>query len=128
VSSLRIIPQAAKPALKQIESTAWNIVIIILGAPAAGIGLSFLNGELKQWSDLPKALDHGLFIGVMMAFAWLGMASPLAGRVRTLLGSIRTSADGSTLEQRVELPANSSATATINPTTQQITVKEEPKL
>lgn len=113
-----------KPVFKQVESTVSNMLLIFIVAPTAGIGLSFMNGEIRSWHDLPKAIDHGLFAGFMLAVGWLGMASPYSARVRTLLSSIRTS-DGS-LEQRVELPANSSATATINPVTQQITVKEAP--
>lgn len=118
------IPPSVKPVFKQIESTFWNMVIIMIGAPAAGIGLSFLNGEIHGWADLPKALDHGAFVGVMMAFAWLGMASPFSKKLRALLSSVRVSSDGSTLEQRVEIPADSTATATINPATQKITVTE----
>lgn len=115
------------PFIKQIESTVTNMVIILICAPAAGIGLSYLNGELHTFSDLPKALDHGLFVGVMMAIAWLGMASPFAGRFRTLVASVQTP-DGKSMVQVSETQPTpgTSTTTTMDPKAGTVTIKETP--
>lgn len=120
---------SAESLLPQIKSTVANILIILIGAPIAGIGLSWMNNELTGWSDVPKALDHGLFIGFCMSCAWLGMASPVSGRFRALISSIRT-ADGKQ-EMKVALSdepprPETTRTTTIDPKTQKVTIKEEP--
>lgn len=111
---------------QQIRSTFANVMIIIVLGPCAGIGLSYLNGELRTWTDFPKALDHGLFMSVMLAIGWLGMASPFSGRLRTLMSSIRTGNDGTTTEQKVSIVPEPGKTtrASLDPNTQRIEIVE----
>jgi hypothetical protein len=121
-----------KPVVKQIQSTLVNMMIILVGCPLAGVGLSFLNGELTKWSDIPRALDHGFFIAVCMTFAWLGMASPLASRLKTLINSIHSEdAQGvgtTSVSVSHEAVPGIKTTTTIEPKSDKVIVKEEPEL
>lgn len=72
---------------KQIESTFWNVVLIILVIAAGTISSAAMEGGVHGLDELSKAASHGLILGVCMAAGWLAMKSPLAGQVRTLLGT-----------------------------------------
>lgn len=114
--------------MKPIEGAAKNIVIILVVGCCLGIANSFLEGEIHAWRDYPRAADHAGVIAVGMAFAWIAMKSPWSGTFRTLVGSLfTTSPSGQVQEMKVEASIPTSAgpaTMTINPNTQQITVKE----
>ncbi len=78
--------------------------MIFVVVPCAVIGLQATTGEIHGWVDLGKAFDHGLVGGALTAIGWLGMRSPLAQRVHTLLGTEQvTKADGSTTTTKVEI-------------------------
>lgn len=112
---------------QQVQGVGKNLLMIAIISPCSALGLSLMNGELRSWADLPKAVNHAVFLALMLAIGWLGMASPYAARVRTLLSSIRTG-DGETLEQKIEMPPaepGKTVTATVDPVTQTITVKEQ---
>lgn len=113
--------------LAPIKNTLTNIMIIILIAPSLGVGMAWLNGELHMWEDIGKALYHGFFLAVCMAFAWVGMASPWAKQLRTLISSIRTEDGQATTETKVLLSADPQklATASVD-ATGKIRVEEKP--
>jgi hypothetical protein len=81
------------PLFIQIRSTIANVLIILIFAPALGVWLAFMGGEIHGWKDFPKALDHGLMLGAAMAFGWLLMKSPGGEYFRTLISSLRTTTD-----------------------------------
>jgi len=66
-----------------------------------------------------------------MTFAWIAMASPIGVRFRTLISSIRSNDEGLKEELNVQVAESSdpqrTVTATVDPKTQKITVKEEAK-
>lgn len=117
--------------IPQIKSTAINVCIILVIGPMAGIALTYANGELHTWKDLPKAIDHALFASVMLAFGWMAMASPLSKRFRMLASAVRTMPSGDVQEMRVSLDQPSggaqTTTATVDPDTQKITIEQAPK-
>lgn len=114
---------------KPIESNAKNLLIILVVGPALGVANAFFEGEIHTWTDFPKALNHGAIMSVSMSFAWIAMKSPWAGTFKTLVGSfMSTNASGEMQESKVEasLPEGAgAATMTINPSTQEVTVKEQ---
>lgn len=110
--------------MKQVESTLINCLIILVGAPLGSIALTWMNGELNGWADLPRCLDHAMFIGFMMTVAWLAMKSPLGLRARTLISSLHTDEQGGTTKAEAEIDALSAAT--IKADGQGIVVKQKP--
>ncbi len=122
--------QTQDKVLPQIKSTAANVIIILVIGPMAGCSLSYFNGELHTWTDIPKAIDHAMFASLLLAFGWIAMASPLGKRFQTLISAIRSTPSGEQQEMRVALdqPADHSktTTATIDPNTQVVTIKETP--
>ncbi len=112
--------------IPQIKSALLNCLIILIGAPLASLALTWMNGELTGWADIPKALDHAAFIGVMMTIAWLGMKSPLAERAKTLISSLHTDSQGGTTKAEAEIDALSGAT--IKTTEKGIEIKTQPPI
>lgn len=115
--------------LKPVEGTAKSIIVILVVGSCLAISNSFFEGQIHTWRDYFGAADHGAFISVGMVFAWIALKSPWSGTFRTLVGSIfTTSPTGQMQQTKVEasMPASAgAATMTINPNTQQITVKEQ---
>lgn len=101
--------------MKQIESTFWNVVLIIIVIALGTVSSAFLEGGIHGWADIAKSLNHGLAFGVCVAFGWVAMKSPIGAQVRTLLGtSTVTEPDGKTTETTIAV-------------TEPIAAKEEPK-
>jgi uncharacterized membrane protein YfcA len=110
--------------MPQIKSVLINCLVILIGAPLGSLALTWMNGELNGWADIPRYLDHAMFIGFMMTVAWLGMRSPLAARAQTLISSLHTDAQGASTKTEAEIDSLSGAT--IKATDKGIVVKQEP--
>ena len=76
--------------LPQIRSTARNLLAIAGITVCCGVFNASAHGEIHKWSDLLQALRDGLLYGVVTAFGWLGMQSPIAKYVQELLQSETT--------------------------------------
>lgn len=69
----------------QIRSVARNLIAIAGITVCCGMFTASVHGEIHTWPDLFRALYDGLLYGVVTAFGWLGMSSPLAKYVQGLL-------------------------------------------
>lgn len=83
----------------QIKSVLGNFCVILFGAPIAAIVFEWMIGEVRGFQDIPKASEHAIFGGTMIAFGWLVMASPFGVKLTGLVTQFRSVArDGSTVE------------------------------
>lgn len=101
---------------KQIESVALNILLIVIVTAAGAVATAGMQGGIHNFEDLSNAVAHGLLAGALVAFGWLGMRSPFAAQVRTLLGtSTVTEPGGKTTETTVEIQEPAGPTPPVNP-------------
>lgn len=116
------------PIIPQIKSTVVNALILFVVTPMLILAGMFYLGELGGWPDAKKALGHVIFADVFMTFGWIAMKSPISPRFLTMFRSVRTMPGGSKQEISVMLDQQSggSATATIDPKTQAVTIESKP--
>lgn len=88
--------------IPQVKSTVLALVTILLGAPLLTCWQLHEIGELKTWSALPDALNHGLWSGLWFAVGWLLFKSPVAGKFTELLATSKAP-DGTVKELSVKI-------------------------
>jgi hypothetical protein len=117
--------------LKPIAGIAKNIVIIFVIATATTIMNAYFGGTPPAWKEFPHLLGNGIRFGIGLACAWVAMESPWSRQFRTLVGSfVTTGPSGEPQETTLKatVPAAESTgttTMTLDPHTQQLTIKEE---
>lgn len=68
--------------IKQVKSTLWNLLIIMIGAPIAAL---VLHGPTESLTHTGEFLMHSLNNAVLIAGAWLLMRSPFGAAYTALV-------------------------------------------
>jgi hypothetical protein len=121
------IDPTTQPVLPQIKSTLVNAIILFIGIPIVVYLGMYWVGELNQWSDLKKYVDHVLFADTFTTLGWIVMKSPIAPRFLAILNSVRSLPGGGQQTMQVlvdQQAAEGKVKATLDPTGQSVTIEK----